>query len=291
VPDVPTALSAYQDVLRMQLYEAMTFGNRSNTAGFVVLVGPFLLWLALDKSRSRLVRTACALTLVPLLLNALVLQVRAAFLTLAFALAIVWAFRLGMRKYPLFLGAVVVALGLLDSYSPDIAWTMMDRLRPVVTADTASDASVMERVASIKEGVVTAQRHWVLGVGPGGALTRHSQTSAHQFQVQQFMESGVLGLIGSTLVSVSVLLMLARTLSRGADGGANNVRFALLIGPACFVVYGTLANVTFNVGYVNTWAVILSSMLALAPGFTKGDGRSARRAPAPSGAAAPAARA
>jgi O-antigen ligase/polysaccharide polymerase Wzy-like membrane protein len=263
--DAETTLSAYRDLFRMQLYETATFGNRGNTAAFVVLVAPVMLWIALDETRSKALRLLCAAALVPVVMNTMILQVRAAFIALMFALALIWGFKLGLKRYPLFAAGLTVAILLLSSYSPDVMATLTDRLRPVVMADTAEDVSVMERADSIKEGLTIAEGNWQLGTGPGSALTRHSHSSAHQFQVQQFMENGILGLLGSALVSFGVLFMMVRTLLRGRDGGTNNMRFALLVGPAAFVIYGVMANATFNIGYVNTWTVIMVSMIALTP--------------------------
>jgi len=266
VPDTTTALTAYQNLIRMELYEAATFGNRGNTAGFIVLVAPLFLWAALDRQRHRLVRLACAAVLAPIVINLLLLEVRAAFLCAVFSIAVIWGYRLGARGYPLFAATAGLGLFLFTQYSPDVATMISDRLRPVVTADADEDASVLERTESIKEGLSIAEHNWQFGIGPGGSLTLHSRTSAHQFIVQQFMENGVLGLIGSTLFAVGILAVLVTTLLRGHDDGINDVRFAFLIGPASFVVYSLIANATYNVGYVNTWAVLMASMVALAPG-------------------------
>ncbi len=265
--DIDTTLSAYRNLFRMELYEAATFGSRGNTATFVIIVAPLFLWTALDRARGRLIRTLSTAMLVPIVVNLLILEIRAAFLALLFAVAVVFGFKLGLRRYPLFVVGLGVALLLLVRYSPDITVMMSDRLRPVVTMDTAEDASVMERAASVDEGLTLAKKNWLLGIGPGASVTRHSQTAAHQFEVQEFMEVGVFGLVASALFSIGVLLMLARTLARGQDLGTNNMRFALLIGPATFVVYGIFSNPTLTVGYVNTWSVLVASMVALVPGF------------------------
>jgi hypothetical protein len=267
IPDADTIISAYQNLARMELYETATFGSRGNAAAFLVIVCPLFLFVALDYTRTRWIRFACAVAMAPVVINLLVLEIRAAFLTLLLSCAAIFGYKLGFRRYPLFLAGIGVVLLLASRYTPEIALTMSERFRPVVTADTVEDRSVMERAESIKEGVAVAQRNWQVGIGPGSAVTRHSQGAAHQFQIQQFMETGILGLIGSTVFSFGVLLMLGRSLARGRDEGTNNMRFALLIGPASFVVYGLLSNPTLAIGYVNTWTVLVASMLALTPGF------------------------
>lgn len=273
--DSQTVFSAYKDLMRMQGYEAATFGNRGNTAAFVVIITPLLVTILLQKGRPMLLRILCGATTACVLLNLVVLQVRAAFLTLGISMFIVWAYRYGLRRIPLLLGAVAIAWFGLVRFAPDIDTMMGERFVPVLTLDTEEDVSVFERTESIKEGWTIAKKNWLLGVGPGGALTAHSATAAHQFQIQQAMELGVLGFVGSTIFSIGIFVWLVRVVKLGPDRGVNDARFAMLIGPASFVIYAVMANGTFNIGYVNTWAVLLASMVALAPGF--GRARAAQR--------------
>jgi O-antigen ligase len=91
--------------------------------------------------------------------------------------------------------------------------------------------------------------------------------SAHQFQIQEAMETGMLGLIGTLLLSIGIFLSLCRSLVRGARDELNDTRFMLLIGPASFVMYAIIANAALTNGSLNTWVVLAASMLALAPRF------------------------
>src|SRR6185295_12398595 len=95
MPDADTLMSAYRNLARMQLYEAATFGSRGNTAAFIVIVFPLFLWIALDATRSRWLRLLCAATIVPIVLNLLILEIRAALLVTLLSLALVWGFKLG----------------------------------------------------------------------------------------------------------------------------------------------------------------------------------------------------
>jgi len=265
--DSQTVFSAYKDLMRMQGYEAATFGNRGNTAAFLVIIAPLLVTVLLQKGRPKALRLLCAATTVCILLNLVVIQVRAAFLTMCISMFIVWAYRYRLRRVPLLIGAVAVIWIGLVKFAPDIDTMMGERLLPVLTLDAEEDVSVFERTESIKEGWAIAKKNWLLGVGPGGGLTAHSATAAHQFQTQQAMELGILGFVGSSLFSIGICVWLARVVRRGPDRGVNDARFEMLIGPASFVIYAVMANVTFNIGYVNTWAVLVASMVALAPGF------------------------
>jgi len=263
--DAQTALSAYLDPQKMASYEDATFGNRGNTAAFIVLIAPLFLWMLLDRSRSWFTRLFCGSMLLPILLNLLILEVRAAFLSLALGLALVWGFKFGARRIWIFIFGGAIGIGLLFWYTPDVAEIVSPRLQTALRVDTVNDPSVFERADAMREGMAIGGRNWLCGIGPGGALTQHSQTSAHQFFIQQFMETGVLGLVGSVVFSCGVFWIMLRTLARGEDGGTNNTRFAMVIGPVCFVSYGIVANFTLNNGYVNSWTVLVVSMLAFTP--------------------------
>ena len=266
--DMQTVINAYMASLRMEGYEDATFGNRGNTAAFIMIIAPLFLWLALDKGRTWFTRLYCGAMLVPVLLNLLVLEVRAAFLTLPLGIALVLGFKAGVQRilYVVVGGAVVI--GLLSRFVPDdVVTTISDRMRPVVQVDDAGDNSVYGRIGAMKEGIAIGERNWLLGIGPGAALALHSLTSSHQLFVQQFMETGVLGLVGSIVFACGVFVILLRTFARGQDGGPNNMRFTLIIGPACFILYGIVANDTFNIEYINPWTVLVVSMLALTPRF------------------------
>jgi hypothetical protein len=220
----------------------------------------------------------CAATLIPVALNLMILQVRAAFITLFAALVVVWTFKLGVRWLPLLLGALFLAWVLLFKFEPDVGVMMTERLVPAITVDTEGDESVQGRADAIREGVRIFSGNWLLGIGPGGALSVHSMASAHQFHVQEAMETGILGFVGALLLSAGVFIALFRTMVRRRDV-LNDTRFMLLIGPASFMLYAVIANATLTNGSVNTWTVLIASMLALAPRFEGAPLRSPTAAP------------
>jgi hypothetical protein len=269
IPDIGTTVSAWQSVTRMDGYGDATFGNRGNTAGFLLIVTPIFLAILFDKRKHLGLRALCGATLVPIALNLLILQVRAAFVTLLLVMAFVWVFKQGFRRVPLFAAAVVLGALLLFKFQPDAGLTMAERLLPALTVDTGGDESVQGRVDAIEEGWQIASNHWLLGIGPGAALTEHSRASAHQFQIQQAMETGILGLVGAILLSFGVWISLFRTMAIGRDDQVNDTRFLLLIGPAAYLTYSVIANAALNNATVNTWTVLVASMLALMPPFER----------------------
>ena len=142
-----------------------------------------------------------------------------------------------------------------------------DRIVAAVTLDTDGDTSVQGRAEALQEGVRLAKRYWLLGVGPGGGPTVHSRDSAHQFQINQAMETGILGFFGTILLAVGLFICLIRTMARGRDDETNDVRFMLLIGPASYLAYSVTVNAALNNSSVNTWTILVVSMLALMPPF------------------------
>jgi len=265
--DATMLVAAYTNRIRMGGYEIATFGNRGNTAAFLLILAPILLAVMLDAKRHWTFRAVCALSMVPVVLNFLILQVRAGFLTLIASAIVVYWFKRGARQLPLFITGLVVVWLFLFNVAPDAGWMIRDRIVAAVTLDTDGDTSVQGRAEALQEGVRLAKRYWLLGVGPGGGPTVHSRDSAHQFQINQAMETGILGFFGTTLLAVSLFICLIRTMARGRDDETNDVRFMLLIGPASYLAYSVTVNAALNNSSVNTWTILVVSMLALMPPF------------------------
>jgi hypothetical protein len=259
----------------MGSYTEATFGNVGNTANLVVLVLPLYLWLLLKKNSRLGSRIFSAVMVVLLLATLVIVEERAALLAALVIAAVVFSFRLTWGRSLLYLAAACCAAGLLLQVDIEATASVRQRFWAAVTVDSANDESVSERVDAIREGLAIGRNNWAFGIGPGAGLTTHSQTSAHQMFAQQFMECGILGLIGSIAVCASVFTALARSALTADNDDRNQVRFGLLVGPAAYLINGIVANVTLSSSYLNVWTVLCATMLALAPGF--------KRSPAASG--------
>jgi O-Antigen ligase len=270
-------VGAFTDRLRMASYELATFGNRGNTAAFLLIVAPIILAMMLDAKRHWLFRTVCALAMIPVMLNFMIIQVRAGFLTLLGSIVVVWWYKRGARQLPLLAAALVVSWLILFKVEPDAGWMIRDRIVAAITLDTDGDTSVQGRADALQEGVRLAKQHWLLGVGPGAAPTVHSRDSAHQFQINQAMETGFLGFVGTVIFAFAVWICLFRTMVRGRHDDRNDMRFALLIGPASYLTYAVTVNAALSNSTVNTWAILVASMLALMPPFEPRRTRIVRR--------------
>ena len=266
-PEASTFIAAYTNRIRMAGYETATFGNRGNTAAFLLILAPVLLAIILDRKKHWAFRGFSGLAMIPVVMNFLIVQVRAGFLAFIAALMVVWWFKLGARRIPLLAGALVFGWVILVAVEPDAVWAMRERIVAAVTVDREGVTSVGERVEAMQEGVQIAKRNWLLGIGPGAGPTAHSHDSAHQLQINQAMETGIFGFLGSSIFAAGILICLLRTLARGNADEVNEMRFLLLIGPASYVAYAVAVNAALTNASVNTWAVLVCSMVALMPPF------------------------
>ena len=263
-PSLSTVLAAHNSAKGIQVYEEATFSSRGNTASLLVLIAPPLMALVFDRGRSWWSRALYGLCTGLIVVNLVILQQRAVIFICLVSVAFLWRFKTrSASSYLIYAATAALALYAVTVYAPDVSTLIDDRFVPAVTWD-AEDRSVSGRTEAIQEGIDIAVRNLPFGLGPGSAVIVHSQNSAHQFNVQQGLEDGVLGFIGSVVLSLAALAMLIKSMSAGERSPENRRRFIFIVGPACYLVHGVLANTTINLGYVNTWMVLLVAMLALA---------------------------
>lgn len=264
IPDFATLLYSRYATKRILDYQMATFGNTANTAAFLLLVGPTFLALALDRSRSRLVRLWFSVCSCLIGIHLVIVQARASFLVLLLLGPIFLYFK---RPSKPVLALVVLALGSVLWQIPTLdedAWSRFsDRFEAAATVDTEHDTSIWERKEAIEEGWSTFLSHWEAGVGPGASRFYNSYTSAHQFNVHQALELGVLGLLASILLSLGVVWRLTDILIRGSSRMVDGDRFTLIIGPVCYLLFGIVADMPLNTGVANTWAVLAFGMLGM----------------------------
>ena len=259
---------AYLDTVRMKGYEDATFGNRGNMAAYITIVVPILFVTLIERKKGTFLRAACAVVLVLALLNLLIIEVRAAYISIALALAFIWLKNWRSWRTLVFAAVVALAFKALFSYESDYIVQFGERLRAAVTSDAAADSSVSDRLDAMKEGIALGLQHPVFGLGPGSGLTRHSQTSAHQIIVQQFMELGIAGAVAVIWYSIALFVCVSYTV-RGKGDQQNSIRFALMLGPLCYLTYGLLANAIVNSSYINIWGLLVVTMLAVTPRFPR----------------------
>jgi hypothetical protein len=275
VPDLQTLVFAPFRVERWEIYRELTFGNVQNTACFIVLLSPPLLALVLDRSRHWAVRGICAASVFLQSLNLLLIQARTGIVLFLVAIVIVAVivYKRQVRNKVVALFALFVIGSLIIGYysdSPsagsntDAIDVALERLDYAIRFDTGSDESAAGRAEAMTEGWNLFIKNWPGGLGPSASLLHHSRGSAHQFNLAQGMESGVLGFLASIFLVLQVLLRFGSSVVRSLASLENYREFLMLFGPALYLTYGVLSNVILNMTYCNVWICMLAALLALA---------------------------
>lgn len=275
---IPTGLElllARYDLPRMGGYMRATFGNTSNMAAFLALVLPMLLSACLQRTTRIPFKLALIAALALSIIHALIVQSRTLFMVLLPVVIATTTFHgLRFRRTVAALAAALLAVAI-----PAIG--AVDQLVNLTIGSLSGregDESVNERMNAMRFGLRLVWDHPAFGIGPGNAPLVNPYASAHQFWIQQGSELGLIGLVLSVLFSVAIVGSCLRTYwsERGTETGA--LRFTLLIGPASFIAYGTIANMPLAQYNVNTWVGLLTICVASAAGLRPGGISEVRRA-------------
>lgn len=261
IPSATEFLFARYDLVRMEAYRRATFGNTSNTAAYLALVTPILLSACLQKEPRIRGKSLLWSILSLAVLHALIVQSRALFLVMFPALVLVAYFH-GLRiRRILLIATCAVALIVLP------ALTALDQLADLTLGavrGSESDQSVSERIEAMQYGLQLLSENPAFGIGPAQALTQNPHTSAHQFWIQQGSELGLFGLVLTIGLTALVLGALVRLLVTRMSNGMGALKFTFLIGPACYVCYGVIANMPLSQNVVNAWVGVFTICIAVA---------------------------
>lgn len=254
-PTLLNLITSRFDLERMQGYQDAMYGNTSNVAAYLVMVYPVTLWGALSRStttRARIIFTAAVILVIA---NALIVQSRAAILVILASTIVITMPEWRQRKYLLLL-----IFALLSS----VVWlnwptieVMLDRLLLVLTLNTEDDASVSGRLESIMIGLEIFEDFSFFGVGPGMSYYYNPLSQAHQFNIQQATETGLLGLVGTIGLFTCIILWFWRTWrSISSAPQSSDFKFPLQGAAASYVVFAGISNAVWAQNAVNHWAVL-----------------------------------
>jgi hypothetical protein len=264
IPSPRMMYYAHSNLMKMHEYMILTFGNTGNTAQFIVLVAPAFLLLTLKANLNYFLKTLLIICLVIMAINLLIVESRISFLILYCFGALLATMKSGKVLLKYFLTSFVF-LFVLSQIAPSFYLTVMGAMHQVIAFNAATDNSVSERILAMQEGWKIFHHHFFTGVGPGMSFYYNSYTTAHQFNIQQASELGILGLICSILFCVYVLFRFILLLFRYRTD-INFERLILMAGPACYVIFGLFANIGLSIGTTNTWVAIMIAMLTLSGG-------------------------
>jgi hypothetical protein len=260
VPSLYTLAYSRYNLVKMESYMRVTYGNIGNFAQLILLTGPPLLVLALDKSRPLLLRIWFGGCLGLMGLNLLIIQSMTSF----FVGLVVFLLLVVFRKYYRFFISSLFSLLI-------VGFTFNNFFVGLIRLLMGRQGSFFERIGAMRDGLGVFLENWVFGVGHGLSYLHISATTAHQFFIQQGLELGILGFISSILLVAIVFNRMLRIIISGSKNSDAVTKFILIIGPFAYLLYGVIANITINIGSINVWINLLVAFLALADFKTAAD--------------------
>lgn len=261
IPTGVDLLMSRYDLDRMQGYMSLTFGNTGNMAAYLAILVPSCLAAWFSTRGRRKARCLMFIVLALAFVHVLIVQSRTLFIVLLASfplISIFYRLRFGSVVFTFLLGCTVVVIPVLTAADQFVELTV-----GAVSAggNPNGDQSVSERLEAMSAALGILRDNPGLGVGPGNSLTMNPFTSAHEYVLQQGSEIGVIGvLLAAALVLACMLRLLGLYRLRGIDALAG-LRFALVIGPFSYLLYGVLANMPLSENVMTPWIGLLSLML------------------------------
>jgi O-antigen ligase len=258
IPTGVDLLESRYDTSRMAGYMSKTFGNTGNMAAFLAILIPTMGAALLTYWRSRRARLLLSFTLLVALLHVLIVQSRTLFivLTLAFPLlAFFYRLRFGAIFFLLLVVVAAIVVPVLTAVDQFFSSTVG------AAASLNDDNSVSERFEAMQAALQILKDNFSFGVGPGNSLLFNPYTSAHEYILQQGSEIGVVGIPLAILLTAAYVLRLIKLYMVRASDPYCNIRFAMMIGPVTYFIYGVIANMPIAENVETPW-VGLTSLLA-----------------------------
>lgn len=207
-------------------------GTANHPIEFSVLAAasvPIVIYFSRFAASSR-VRVLATLA-IPVNLLALTASVsRTGIIALICALLVfVWVFPL--RKLAVGLAAGVVALVGIMAATPKNAQALWDTI-----VNSATDTSVLDRVADYPRVSQTLRENPIFGLGPGGAEPSEYGFTDNQW-LQQLVTGGLFGLLAMVLITVAAIFGLPAALRTASDARQRVQAYA--IGAAVFAIFSS----------------------------------------------------
>ena len=172
----------------------------------------------------------------------------------------------------------VILVGCIAALAVAFVISAFDYLTELLS--TSSDASVPERVSSLKDGLIALADNPFMGVGLGQYTSDHGYFPAHSSIIQAAAEMGVLGLCGLLLLTGGTILHARAVVA--ADGWLG-LRPAAAVAVAVYALHAALAAPSSSglfSGYVSVWGATrcaAASHFALAASAPTARSRELRR--------------
>lgn len=260
IPDSKTFIYTHCDLKKMRHYSQATFGNTGNTAAFLMLIIPPFFALLVHEKLKKQLRWLFGIILFLAVINLIIIYSRSAFITL-FIASLFITYKRSFRfciMYALILLLFFISIRIIF---PDLFSTSANYLNNAILLNS-HDNSVAVRGSAMKIGWQIFLDHFFAGTGPGANIYYNPYTSAHQFNIEQASELGILGFIASILLCLATFIKFIKII------WDKNLKLCyrtliFIVGPTSYLFYGTLANMPLNIGVVNSWISLMVALLAL----------------------------
>jgi O-antigen ligase len=267
---IPTGIDLLEsryNIVRMSGYMSKTFGNTGNMAAFLAIVMPTLGAALVTYWRDRRARTLLGLTLLVALVHVLIVQSRTLFIVLSLVFPVIaWFYRLrfGAIFFLLLLAIAAVVIPVLTAVDQFIESTVG------AAAGLNDDNSVSERFEAMHAAYQLMRDHLSFGVGPGNSLLLNPFTSAHEYILQQGSEIGLVGIPLAILLAGAYVIRLYSLFRARVLDPYCKARFAMMIGPVTYFIYGVIANMPLAQNVETPWVGLISllagaSFIRIAP--------------------------
>lgn len=258
IPTGVDLLDSRYNIARMQGYMDKTYGNTSNMAAFLAILVPTVGATLLTYWHRRGARILLVFTLLLAFVHVLIVQSRTLFivLTLVFpVIALFYRLRFGAIFFILLVAITAIVVPVLSALDQFLGNTV------VAAAGLDADSSVSERFEAMQAAYQILKMHLSFGVGPGNSMIVNPFTSAHEYILQQGSEIGLVGIPLAILLTGAYGFRGFRLFKARSFDSYSKVRFAMMIGPITYYVYGVIANMPLAQSIMAPW-VGLTSLLA-----------------------------
>jgi O-antigen ligase len=258
IPTGADLLASRYNLFRMQGYMDKTFGNTGNMAAYLAILIPTAGAALVTYWRRRGARMLLMFTLLLAFVHVLIVQSRTLFIVLTLAFPVIALF------YRLRFGAIVFALLVVTTAVAVPVLTAVDQFLDNTVGAAAglnADNSVSERLSAMQSAYQILKDHFTFGVGPGNSLLFNPFTSAHEYILQQGSEIGAVGIPLAVMLTGAYVYRGFDLFKARAFDPYCKVRFAMMIGPITYYMYGVIANMPLAQSVMTPW-VGLTSLLA-----------------------------
>jgi O-antigen ligase len=232
-----------------------SLGNPDHTAGYCLMPLVAAAYWCAGRRLPRPARLALAVAAAVIMLTLVLTYARFAIATAIAMLALLAAVLPGRRRIRAVALAVVAAGAVLFVASTASYLAQL--------ASTRSDASVPERVTSLKDGFAALAEHPLTGAGLGQYSEALGRLPAHSSVVQAGAEMGVLGFAALLLLTAALVAHAARVIR---SAGWFDRRAAAALAVAVYAVASAIAapsDLALIVEFVPVWALTAALLLAV----------------------------